>query len=353
MTALSDRLSDARLLMVDDEPANLALLKRILEPAGYAHLRGTSDSREVLDLVEEFDPDLILLDLLMPGMDGFDVLDALRTRGEEGDYLPVLVLTSDQSQAAKRRGLSAGAQDFLTKPLSPSEVRLRVRNLLQTRFLHRALQEHNRLLETHVRERTRALEQARLEILDRLARAAEYRDDKTGAHTRRVGESAAAIARALGLDGEDVERIRRVAPLHDVGKIGIPDAILLSPARLTEPEFEVMKTHTSIGGDLLAGSDVPALRCAEEIARNHHERWDGTGYPNGLAGEAIPLTGRIVAVADTFDALSHSRPYKRAWSLEEALAWIRDGAGTQFDPAVAEAFVSVVRREGAPVPQPV
>ena len=346
MPDLAERLSDARILMVDDEAANLELLQRILVPAGYTRLRTTTSPDEVPELCAAFDPDLILLDLLMPGTDGFEVLGRLRADGD-GRYLPVLILTSDHSQEAKRRGLSAGAQDFLTKPLSPSEVRLRVRNLLETRFLHLALQDHNRLLEDRVRQRTEALERARLEILERLARAAEYRDDRTGAHTRRVGESAAAIARALGLPPEEVETIRRVAPLHDVGKIGIPDAILLSPGRLTDPEFEVMKSHTDIGGDLLSGSDSALLQCAESIARSHHEHWDGRGYPRGLSRGAIPLEGRIVAVADTFDALSHSRPYKPAWSVDESLDAIRAGAGSHFDPEVVDAFVSVMARHGA------
>lgn len=346
MAVLSHKLQDARILMVDDEPANLDLLERILTPMGFHRLHRTVDPREAPGLCQELDPDLLILDLMMPGMDGVELVQVVREQGGEDDYLPVLILTSDHSQDSRRRGLSAGAQDYLTKPLSPAEVRLRVRNLLETRYLHLALRDQNRNLEARVRERTADLERARLEILDRLARAAEYRDDKTGAHTRRVGEGAAAAARALGLDDGMIEQLRRAAPLHDVGKIGIPDAILLSPSRLEADEFEVMKSHTTIGGDLLAGSDSPLLQVAEAIARTHHERWDGSGYPAGLQGDAIPLEGRIVAVVDTSDALTHSRPYKRAWSVEEALAEIRSEVGSHFDPEVVDAFSGLVGRHG-------
>ena len=348
MASLSEKLKDARILMIDDEEANLDLLERILEPMGFHHLRRSTKPEEVPELCREFSPDLVLLDIVMPGLTGVELLERLRAEWDEEEYRPVLILTSDHSQSTKRKGLSAGAQDFLTKPLSPAEVRLRVKNLLQTRFLHLALQDHNRLLETRVRERTADLERARLEILDRLAQAAEYRDDKTGAHTRRVGDSAAATARALGLPADEVERIKLAAPLHDVGKIGIPDSILLSPGRLDADQFEIMKTHTTIGGDLLAGSESPLLRCAEIIARTHHEHWDGSGYPRGLSGTDIPIEGRVVAVADTFDALTHSRPYKRAWSIEEAMIEIRTHAGSHFDPDVVEAFARLVERHGRP-----
>jgi putative two-component system response regulator len=343
---IADRLPNARILMVDDEDANLQLLRRILEPAGFANLRATTDPLEALDLCEQWGPDLVLLDIMMPKMDGYEVLGALNERNAGAGYLPVLVLTSDHTQDAKRRALSGGARDFLTKPLSPGEVRLRVRNLLETRFLHLELQEHNQHLEVRVQERTAELERARFEILRRLARAAEYRDDNTGEHTRRVGETSAAIARALGLDGKEVELIRRVAPLHDVGKIAIPDSILLWPGRLEPAQVEVMRTHTLIGGDLLGGSGFELLDRAAEIALTHHERWDGKGYPHGLAGENIPLFGRIVEVADTFDALTHQRPYKQAWAVKDAWTEIEGDAGTHFDPTVVEAFERVLSALG-------
>jgi len=343
---LKQKLLRARILLVDDEDANLKLLSRILEPEGYKRLRTTTDPEEALELFDQLDPDLVLLDLLMPKMDGFEVLKEIRERTPEGTYLPVLILTSDHSQQAKRKGLEGGANDFLTKPLSPTEVRLRVKNLLETRFLHRALQNQNELLEARVRERTRDLESARMETLYRLARAAEYRDDQTGEHTRRVGRASGEIAMALGMSAVEVELIEMVAPLHDVGKIGVPDQILLSPDPLSDEEFEVMKTHTRIGGDLLGGSEFPLLRAAAEVARTHHERWDGAGYPDGLGGSDIPLMGRIVALADTFDALMHQRPYKEAWTLEQTLTEIEESREAHFDPDVVDAFRSTLLEAG-------
>jgi putative two-component system response regulator len=230
--------------------------------------------------------------------------------------------------------------------LSPAEVRLRVRNLLVTRFLHLALMDHNRHLEERVRERTAELVEAHEQILARLARAAEYRDDETGEHTRRVGRLSAAIAREMGLDPEEVALLQRVAPLHDVGKIGIPDEILLHPGPLTPEQTELMRSHTEIGGDLMGGSGIPLLDMAEQIARTHHERWDGSGYPEGLSGEGIPIAGRIVAVADAYDAVTHRRPYKPAWPAEDAWPEIARKAGGDFDPKVIDAFNRVLESTG-------
>ena len=341
---LTHQLTEARVLIVDDEPANIEFLKRVLEPEGYRGLLTTTDPTEVLDLCREEGPDLVLLDLLMPEVDGFEILAGLQEQAEGDGFLPVLVLTSDHTHGTKRRALAGGAKDFLTKPLSPAEVRLRVRNLLETRFLHLELRDQNRILEERVQARTEDLERARFETLERLARAAEYRDDETGEHTRRVGRLAARVAQALGWDDHSCEMIFRVAPLHDVGKIGIPDAILLNPGRLAPAEFEVMQTHTTIGAELLGHSEFPLMHMAEEIALTHHERWDGKGYPRGLSGVSIPRPGRVVSVADTFDALTTARPYKEAWSVERTLHEIRSERGRQFDPDVVDALESVVAR---------
>lgn len=331
----------ARILAVDDEPANLSLLHRILSRAGFESFKGLTDPRQVLPVYQSFGPDLILLDLNMPHLDGFAVMKQLAPRIAEGPYLPILVLTADITAETKQKALAAGAKDFIVKPFDPIEVLLRIENLLETRILHRRLQNQNAMLEERVRERTRELDEARLEILDRLAIAAEYRDDDTRDHTRRVGQNAMLVARALALPPDEVEMLRRAAPLHDLGKIGIPDSILLKPDKLTREEFEIMKTHTTIGAKILAGVRSPLLQLAEEIALTHHERWDGAGYAH-LEGEAIPLAGRIVAVVDTFDALTHDRPYKRAWTVGEAVKEISRVSGTQFDPRVVDAFMSVV-----------
>lgn len=333
--------------MADDEETNLFLLESILEREGYAHVRSTTDPREVFALYREFQPDLILLDLMMPQLNGYEVMERLNMFIPEGVYLPILVLTSDVSREAKHRALSTGARDFLTKPFDRVEVLLRINNLLETRSLHLRLQDQNRALEERVRERTRDLEAAQLEMLERLAHTAECRDDETGRHIRRVGEISARVARVLGLGNREAELLGQAAPLHDIGKIGIPDGILLKPGRLTAAEFERMKTHTTIGAQLLAGGHSELVRLARTIALAHHERWDGSGYPQGLREEEIPISGRIVAVADVFDALTHDRPYKHAWTVDEARSELERQKGGQFDPQVVDAFLAVHSEPGA------
>ncbi len=339
------QLLGARILMVDDEPVNLQLLRRLLERAGYTRLVETTDPRQVASLFSGFQPDLVLLDLHMPGMDGYDVLAQLTPLIPRSSYLPMLMLTADSTPAAKQRALSLGARDFVIKPFVPDEVLLRIRNLLVPRFLHLELKSQNQILEKRVRQRTRALEQTRLEVLERLARAAEYRDDATGDHTRRVGRTAAFLADSLGADQHYVDLISRAAPLHDIGKIGVPDHLLLKPAKLEADEYEVMKRHARIGADILSGGRSAVMQLAEEVALDHHERWDGTGYPAGLAGEAIPVAARIVAIADVFDALTHDRPYRKAWPLPRALAEIEAGAGSHFDPSLTTRFLKLPHRE--------
>jgi putative two-component system response regulator len=332
------QFSKARILVVDDEPANVLLIERLLERWGYECITSTTDSTQVLSLAEQERPHLLMLDLSMPAPDGFEVMKLLDERYAGGRHFPVLVLTADASAATRERALSGGASDFLTKPFDRTEVRLRVQNLLSTYLLQLELASHNALLEQRVRERTRDLEDARREILARLALAGEYRDDATHQHAQRVGRTAALLAQQLGLPGEDVELMRRAAPLHDIGKVGVPDTILLKPGRLTEEEFEVVKGHTIIGGRILAESVSSVLQAGQVIAQSHHERWDGGGYPAGLAGDAIPLSGRLVAVADVFDALTHERPYKSASTCADAVAEVHRVAGAQLDPSVVEAF---------------
>jgi len=336
-----DGARPARILIVDDEPADVEFLRHVLKGEGYGELIEAMNARAAADRLNELAPDLIILDLMLPDFDGFDFLDEFQAWLPQDGFVPVLVVTGDTSAATRRRALAAGASDFLTKPLSPAEIRLRVRNLIHTRSLHSQLREQNAGLEERVAERTMELEAARQEILDRLARAAEFRDDDTGFHTQRVGRLAARLAQVLGLEEEQVDVLRKAAPLHDIGKIGIPDSILLKEGRLSPEERSLMETHTMIGARILSGSRYPILLMAEEIALTHHERWDGAGYPNGLRGEEIPLTGRIVAVADVFDSLTHVRPYKHAWTVQETIAEFRAERGRQFDPAVVEALLRV------------
>jgi putative two-component system response regulator len=330
----SDVIQQAQILIVDDEMANVRLLEVILESGGFTKVRSATDAAQGLRMFQEERPDLLLLDLHMPHINGFELMERLQPMMDEDGFLPILVLTADVTPQTKRRALASGANDFLTKPVDRVEVLLRVTNLLKIRL-------QNAILEQQVRERTQGLEEAQHETLRRLALAAEYRDDDTGVHTRRVGSLAGQLGRSLGLGQKQALLLEQAAPLHDVGKIGIPDSILLKPGKLTPEEFEVIKSHTIIGAQILSGSSSPWLQLAEHIALTHHEKWDGTGYPRGLSGIDIPIEGRIVAVVDVFDALTHDRPYKKAWPLEEALAEIQRQSGRQFDPEVVEAFVQL------------
>lgn len=332
-------LSSSRIIVLDDEPRNVQLLERILESAGFHSVIALLDPELLLPTCRAALPDLVILDLHMPGLDGFTLLGELTQEFRRARYLPILVLTADRSEASRRRALGAGASDFLTKPFSLTEALLRIRNLLETRALYLRLEQHNATLAELVDARTRELEESRLEVLERLCQAVEFRDDLTGAHTRRVAQGAAELAAAVGLPAEEVDLIRRAAPLHDVGKVGIPDSILLKPGTLTAGEARTMQHHTTIGSRILAGGRSPLMSLAEKIARCHHERWDGRGYPEGLQEERIPIAARIVSIADVYDALTTSRPYRPAWHHSAALEAIRAGAGKQFDPELVEAFL--------------
>ena len=336
-----DIIKRSKILIVDDQESNVELLSGVLRERGFIGLQSITDSRLVLPLFAEFEPDLVLLDLRMPHVDGLSLLKQLRSRIPEGVYLPFVIVTGDLSDQSKQAALTLGAKEFLTKPLRLNEAVLRIYNLLETRFMYLELQEQNRVLDERVRERTRDLELSHDQMLRHLALAADYRDDITGLHAQRVGVIAALLAQAIGVPDEEVKLIRGAAPLHDLGKIGIPDRILLKTDGLTREEFEIVKTHVAIGGRILSGSSFPLLKMAEQIARYHHERWDGCGYLS-LKGDAIPLAARLTSVADTFDVLTHARPHKPASSLEEVLAEITRERGRQFDPAVVDALLKLV-----------
>jgi putative two-component system response regulator len=329
----------SRILIVDDSPDLVFILERILEGEGYHDVISTTDPATAVDLYRAADPDLVLLDLHMPEVDGLEVL--ARLREIDGDDLaPVVMLTGNRSPEVKVRALRGGARDFLTKPFDTTEVSLRIRNLLEMRVLHEKLRRQNSILELKVEARTRDLERAKLEILQRLAMAAEFRDDATGEHTQRVGRLCALMAEAMGLGDEKVKLMLDAAPLHDVGKIGVPDQILLKPSVLTPKEWDVMKRHTVTGARLLSNSVSPTLQLGEKIALTHHERWDGSGY-QGLSGEEIPLSGRLVAVADAFDAMTHARPYRESISLDEAVDRIVQSRDSHFCPRAVHAFLQV------------
>ena len=334
-------LEKAKILIVDDEPTNLHYLRRLLDFGGYDNLHNALSGKEALLEVASFEPDLILLDLQMQEMNGYEFLKVIRSLRSETVYLPILVLTADGTRTARKRALELGASDFLTKPADPTEILLRVKNFLTMRQWSKQLNDRNMDLEERVKQRTFELEQSHNEVVYRLALAGEHRDDDTGLHTRRVGELSAKIASALKMDSEAIKLIQSAALLHDLGKIGVPDAILLKPGKLTVDEFSLMQNHCSAGAAILANSHTPLLQMAERIAACHHERFDGSGYPKGLTGDAIPIEARIVSVADVFDALTHERPYKKAWDCETAANEIQSQSGRQFDPKVVRAFLSI------------
>lgn len=347
--------SGSKVLIVDDESRNIALLDRLLTRTGYANVRSTTDPLDGLRMWEEFEPDLLLLDLNMPVLDGFGFMDRVRSSRwmSQAGYVPILVLTGDASARTRDRALSSGARDFLTKPFDPTEVRLRINNLLETRSLHLGLAQANRTLEQRVRERTRALAESlqdlgaantslrlsRQETIERLSIAAELRDDDTGQHIHRMSGYAAVLARRAGFDDEEVNILQMATQMHDVGKIGIPDAVLLKPGKLTADERAVIETHAQIGHDILSGSEAELLSLAADIALTHHERFDGMGYPQRLAGEGIPIEGRIAAIADVFDAITNARVYRPAMTLPDAVAIMKDGRGTHFDPRLLDLFL--------------
>jgi len=338
MARPGEAMARCPLLLIDDNVDNLKLLERMLEWAGYANTRSCTSAREGLELLDTFHPDLIILDLMMPVMDGYAFLEKVREHACEESFLPILVFTADLTPEARTRALELGAADFLTKPGDALEIQLRIRNFLRMGRMHSELRDQNRQLEVKVKQRTEHLEIARREAVETLANTCEYRDDDSGAHARRVGDLSAGIAAELGLEPDAVEAIRLAAPLHDLGKIALPDSILFKPGKLTDEEYAVVKRHPGVGAALLRGKTSPLLQLAREISLYHHERWDGTGYDEGLAGEQIPRSARIVAVADAFDVMTHGRPYRKAQSRQDVLNEMDALAGTQFEPAAVAAL---------------
>jgi putative two-component system response regulator len=321
-------------VVLDDAAANVALLEELLARWGYANVVGVTSASDAIELCRREPPDLLLLDMHMPEQDGLAVLRALEDQVRGPSALPVLVLTGQSGPSHKHEALEAGARDFVLKPFDHDEVRIRVRNALELRRMQLEHVEVERSLEEHARE-------ARREVAERLARAGEFRDDDTGEHARRVGRTTALLAQRIRCDPDLVDDLALAAPLHDIGKLALPDAILLKRGRLNQLEKTAMQSHTVIGAQLLAGSSSRLLTLAAEVALSHHERWDGGGYPSSLAGEEIPLSGRLVALADVFDALTHERPYKPAWTVEESVAEMASQRGGQFDPEILDVFLGL------------
>lgn len=331
------------ILVVDDEDRNLRLMEAMLVPMGYRILTAR-DGMQALETVGREPVTVILLDIMMPHMDGFEV--AVRLKSDpDTKVIPIVMVTALQAMEDRIKAIEAGADDFLTKPVDKTEMRARVASLVKVKAYHDHMRNHQKELEAQVAERTRDLEQAfariksvSLEAIYRLTRAAEYKDEDTGSHIQRMSNYAAVLARNMGLGERVSESILYATPMHDIGKIGIPDCILLKPGKLDPDEWAVMQQHTLIGARILEGSRTGIIRLGEIVAMTHHEKWDGSGYPRGLKGKQIPLVGRIVAIADVFDALTSKRPYKEAFSLEKSYDIIRHGRGTHFDPAVVDTF---------------
>jgi len=326
-----------RIAIVDDSDINLTLLKHLVNRLGDCEPLLFEDALAGLRWCSENDPDLIIVDYMMPELDGIGFIERFREVPGCAET-PVLMITANDDKEVRYEALRRGATDFLTKPVDTAEFGARVRNMLALRASQRRLASRNEELAAEVRKATEEIRAREQELLFRMSRAAEFRDPETGAHIQRMAHYSALIAARLGLDAETQELLLQAAPMHDVGKIGIPDYILLKPGRLSPEEFEIMKSHARLGHELLRDSSSRILQAGAEIALAHHEKFDGSGYPNRLAGEAIPLFGRIVAVADVFDALTSERPYKKAWSFERAAGHLRETVGSHFDPACVAAF---------------
>lgn len=318
-----------KVFIVDDTPANLAVLRETLDPEGY-QLAFASSGEEALKIIPELLPDLVLLDVVMPGINGFETCRRLK-QDERLKSIPIIFITTRKEDEDIAEGFEAGGVDYVPKPFKHLEVCARVRT-------HLDLSELQKRLEQKVNERTQQLFESRLDVIRRLGKAAEYKDNETGMHVIRMSHYSFLLAKALKLDDAHCELLLNASPMHDIGKIGIPDKILLKPGKLDHDEWAIMKTHAKMGEDLLSGGNSDLILMSQVIASTHHEKWDGTGYPRGTKGEEIPIEGRIVAIADVFDALTSKRPYKKEWTVDEAVSLMESGSGKHFDPNLIPLF---------------
>lgn len=340
---MSEFIRESSILIVDDRAPNIKFLKQMLEASGYADVQTCQDSRNVFSMIGDLNPNLLLLDLEMPYVDGFDVLDYL-TLHKLHNKISVLVLTAAQEREQKHRALDLGAADYLSKPFDRREVILRIENILRANLHTRFLENEKDRLDYLVGIRTSEVMDTQLEIVRRLGKAAEFKDNETGMHIIRMSKYSELLAKALGLPDNYCHLILHASPMHDIGKIGIPDAILQKPGRLNPAERKIMMTHALVGGQILGEHNSELLKMAKLIAESHHEKWDGTGYPHGLQGEQIPLGGRIVAIGDVFDALTSNRPYKTAWSIEESKQYLIENKGKHFEPELVDIFLTRMDR---------
>ena len=331
-------------LLCDDELMNRKVASKILKKEGFSVVEATN-GREAIEILKELRVELILMDLMMPVMDGYEATKIIK-EDEELKTIPLIIISALSDKEAIAKGLSLGANDYLTKPFDLIDFRLRIKNAIQIGAYQNMLKDNKEVLESKVRIRTKELQavynelkESEKDIISILGKTAEYRDNETSAHTLRVGAMSAFIAKKLSWSDEDCELMRLAAPMHDMGKVGIADNILLKPGKLNYDEFEIMKTHATIGHTILSQKTTPLLKLAAQIALSHHEKHDGSGYPNKLSADEIPLCGAIVAVVDVFDALLSERPYKKAFSLEKTVAILKSDSGTHFKPQIVDIFI--------------
>jgi len=336
-TALSD-IKVAKILIVEDDPLNASLLREILEEEGYFNIFMAQDPFQVVPLHEKNKFDLILLDIQLPGMSGIQVLENLQ-RASVNEFLPVIMLTAHSEQKIRKKVLEAGARDFISKPFENWEVLLRIKNILQVKFYYSQQIYRVDLMESEVNRRTEEIRKTQFEIIQRLAVAGELRDNETGAHVKRMSHVCRLLATKRGISSEFSELILYASAMHDVGKIGIPDSILLKSKKLTPAEWEIMQQHPKIGARIIGKHESPLISLAREISLFHHERWDGKGYPHGVSGDEIPIAARIAAISDVFDALTSDRPYKKAWSVDKSVEMIKSESGKHFEPVMVDLFV--------------
>ena len=346
MLNMPEYIREASVLVVDDKQDNIDVLMQMLVNHGFTNISAITDPREAEPMYRATAFDLVLLDIRMPHLDGYQVMERIKAVEQNGTP-NVMVLTAQTDRETKYKALDMGVRDFLYKPFDQLEAMARIRNMIETHLLHHEVRRQseiihhqNVVLEHRVHQRTQELEDTRLEVVRRLGRAAEYKDNETGLHVVRMSKICKILACAVGMSADDCELLLNASPMHDIGKIGVPDHILTKPGKLDDMEWAAMKKHALMGCEIIGNHPSPLLRMARVVALTHHERWDGGGYPNGLSGEDIPLVGRICALADVFDALTSERPYKQGWSVTEAVDYIKQQSGKQFDPQLVEKFLT-------------